>query len=593
MITKIKQKSPLFIKISFYIALLVIVVAGAIAFKTTKNLSKSSDLVVETYMVNVQLEQILSYLKDAETGQRGFIITNDSLYLDPYVKSRESINNSFAELKELTKENDFQQNKLKDLSSLIDKRLNNFERSSSFSINNNLESPKFDPVFFEGKVLMDSIRNKISEMITHEREELSRRQENYQSDALLTPIFLFFLILLSIALVLLAYYKITKDIESLKIYNEELETFKESANQSEIISKHGNWIWDIEDETYTYSDNLYRLLGEQPQSFTPNLDTFMSYVHPDDKEKLNNDVADMLENEHLPFVHFRIIQKSGNIKRFKSYAQVLELDGVKKLIGTTSDVTDEFESFRMLEERNAELERNNKELSAFNHVASHDLQEPLRKIQTFLSRLVDKESENLSKNGQVYISRIQNAASRMRLLIDDLLQFSRTNKSEKVFETANINLILEGAKQDLAEAISDSDALITSDTFPVMHVIPFQIQQLFSNLISNSIKYQKEDSTPKISIEYARINAIEEDKLIKPKKEYYHKLTFTDNGIGFKNEYAEKIFVLFNRLHGKSDFSGTGIGLSICKKIVENHKGYIFANGTPDKGAIFEVYLPI
>ena len=593
MITRIKQKSPLFIKIAFYIALLIILVAGAVAFKTTKNLSKSSDLVVETYMVNVQLEQIFSYLKDAETGQRGFIITNDSLYLEPYIESRESINNSFAELKELTKENDFQQNKLKDLSSLIDKRLNNFERSSSFSINDNLESPKFDPVFFEGKVLMDSIRNKISEMITHEREELSRRQENYQSDALLTPIFLFFLILLSIALVLLAYYKITKDIESLKIYNEELETFKESANQSEIISKHGNWIWDMEEETYTYSDNLYRLLGEQPQSFKPNLDTFMSYVHPDDREKLKNDVEDMMENEHLPFVHFRIIQKSGNIKRFKSYAQVLELDGVKKLIGTTSDVTDEFESFRLLEERNAELERNNKELSAFNHVASHDLQEPLRKIQTFLSRLVDKESDNLSKNGHVYISRIQNAASRMRLLIDDLLQFSRTNKSEKVFETANINLILEGAKQDLAEAISDSDALITSDTFPVMHVIPFQIQQLFSNLISNSIKYQKQDSTPEISIKYHRINAIEEDKLIKPKKEHYHKLTFTDNGIGFKNEYAEKIFVLFNRLHGKSDFSGTGIGLSICKKIVENHKGYIFANGTPDKGAIFEVYLPI
>ena len=593
MITRIKKKSPLFIKISFYIALLIIVVAGAIAFKTTKNLSKSSELVVETYMVNVQLEQIFSYLKDAETGQRGFIITNDSLYLDPYVKSRESINNSFAELKELTKENDFQQNKLKDLSSLIDKRLNNFERSSSFSVNDNLESPKFDPVFFEGKELMDAIRNKISEMIEHERVELLRRQEDYQTDVLLTPIFLFFLILLSIALVLLAYYKITRDIESLKSYNEELETFKESANQSEIISKHGNWIWDIEEETYIYSDNLYRLLGEQPQSFIPNLDTFMTYVHPDDREKLEKDVAAMMENEHLPFVHFRVIQKSGNIKRLKSYAQVLELDGVRKLIGTTSDVTDEFESFRLLEERNAELERNNKELSAFNHVASHDLQEPLRKIQTFLSRLVDKESENLSKNGLVYVSRIQNAASRMRLLIDDLLQFSRTNKSEKVFETANINLILEGAKQDLAEAISDSNALITSDTFPVMYVIPFQIQQLFSNLISNSIKYQKEDAIPEISIQYSRINAIEDDKLIKPKKEHYHKLTFTDNGIGFKNEYAEKIFVLFNRLHGKSEFSGTGIGLSICKKIVENHKGYIFANGTPDKGATFEVYLPI
>lgn len=593
MIRKLKSKSPYFIKISFFIALAIIAIAGGITYMTTNNLSKSSNLVVETYIVNVELEQILSYLKDAETGQRGFIITNDSLYLEPYLESREKINNSFAELKELTRNNKLQQNNLRALSSLIDNRLNHFEKSSWFSVNNDLKNPKFDAVFLEGKDLMDKIRRKIGDMIDYELNELARRQEDYKTDARLTPVFLFVLILLSIGLVLLAYDRISKDIRVLKKSNEELEIFKESANQSEIISRHGNWILNMEENSYTYSDNLFRLLGEQPQSFKPELDTFMGYVHPDDVEQLEKDVEDMIENEHLPFVNYRIIQKSGNIRYFKSYGQILILSGVKKLIGTTTDVTEEIESYKLLEERNSELERNNKELSAFNHVASHDLQEPLRKIQTFLSRLIDKESENISENGQMYISRIQNAATRMRTLIDDLLQFSRTNKTEKVFETANINILLESAKQDLAEAISDSNAMITADKFPVMQVIPFQIQQLFSNLIGNSIKYQKKDTTPKIAITYQRINAIEEDKLIKPKREHYHKLTFTDNGIGFDNQYAEKIFVLFNRLHSKSDFSGTGIGLSICKKIVDNHKGYIFANGTEDKGAVFEVFLPI
>ena len=591
--TNTKRKSVLFVQASFFIALLIIAIVGGITYKTTKNLSDATDLVVHTYKLNVELEQILSYLKDAETGQRGYILTKDSLYLEPFFSGREKINNTFAELKELTRNDDVQQQNLVALIKLIDDRMSNFDKSASFLIFDSLKTEDFSEVFLEGKYMMDAIREKIASMIALERAQLSYRQKAYKSSLNLTPIFLFALILLSLALVLIAYFKTTKDVKDLKRTNQELEIFKESTNQAEIISRHGNWVYHIEQGTYDYSDNLYRLLGEQPQSFTPTTENFMSFVHPDDLEKLQEDVEKMLENEHLPFIHYRIIQKSGNIRYLKAYGQALEIDGKRKLLGTTTDVTDEIEGIKLLEERNAELERNNKELSAFNHVASHDLQEPLRKIQTFLSRLVDQEESNLTEKGTLYISRIQNAATRMRLLIDDLLQFSRTNKIEKNFETSNINLLLENAKQDLAEAISESNAEITSDNFPVMDVIPFQIQQLFLNLIGNSIKYQSKGTEPKINITYERINAIEDDKLVKPRKEFYHKLEFSDNGIGFSNEYAEQIFVLFNRLHNKSDYSGTGIGLSICKKIIENHAGYIFADGVTGKGATFTVYLPI
>lgn len=591
--TNTKRKSVLFVQASFFIALLIIAIVGGITYKTTKNLSDATDLVVHTYKLNVELEQILSYLKDAETGQRGYILTKDSLYLEPFFSGREKINNTFAELKELTRNDEVQQQNLMALSKLIDDRMSNFDKSASFLIFDSLKTEDFSEVFLEGKYMMDAIREKIASMIALERAQLSYRQKAYKSSLNLTPIFLFALILVSLALVLIAYFRTTKDVKDLKRTNQELEIFKESTNQAEIISRHGNWVYHIEQGTYDYSDNLYRLLGEQPQSFTPTTENFMSFVHPDDLEKLQEDVAKMLENEHLPFIHYRIIQKSGNIRYLKAYGQALEIDGKRKLLGTTTDVTDEIEGIKLLEERNAELERNNKELSAFNHVASHDLQEPLRKIQTFLSRLVDQEESNLTEKGTLYISRIQNAATRMRLLIDDLLQFSRTNKIEKNFETSNINLLLENAKQDLAEAISESNAEITSDNFPVMDVIPFQIQQLFLNLIGNSIKYQSKGTEPKINITYERINAIEDDKLVKPRKEFYHKLEFSDNGIGFSNEYAEQIFVLFNRLHNKSDYSGTGIGLSICKKIIENHAGYIFADGVTGKGATFTVYLPI
>ncbi|MBU3821811.1 CHASE3 domain-containing protein [Flavobacteriaceae bacterium XHP0103] len=586
-------KKSWFIKSIFFISAFIILVIGGITYRNIEDLNKSSELLTETYELNFKLEQIFSHLKDAETGQLGFIITNDPAFLKPYESGRENINNSFAELKELTKDNSALQDSLKTLNVLIDKRMDSFLKSFRFSSVGNYNDPNFRENFLYGKNLMDTIRSKITAMIDRENQTLNERQQAYESNLKVTPFFLYLVLLVSLLLMFLAYNKIISDLGKLKTYNEQLEIFKESTKQSEVISQHGNWILDIEENTFTFSDNLYRLLGEEPQSFKPTLENFYGYVHPEDLDKLEKEVHKMIKNENLPFIYYRIIQKNGTIKHFKAYAKLhVNDDGKKQLLGITTDITDEIEHYRILEERNQELERNNKELSAFNYVASHDLQEPLRKIQTFLSRLEDKEYDTLSDSGKRYIGRINIASSRMRLLIDDLLQFSRTNKTDKVFKITDINSLLEAAKQDLAELISEDNAVIKADDFPAINVIPFQIQQLFSNLISNSLKYKSQERTPEIHITYTKIKASEDDKLTKPKKAYYHKITFTDNGIGFDNTYAEKIFVLFNRLHNKDEYSGTGIGLSICKKIVENHEGYIMANGQPHIGATFTIYLP-
>jgi light-regulated signal transduction histidine kinase (bacteriophytochrome) len=263
----------------------------------------------------------------------------------------------------------------------------------------------------------------------------------------------------------------------------------------------------------------------------------------------------------------------------------------KILIGTTTDVTDEVLASLSLEQQNIELEASNKELLAFNYVASHDLQEPLRKIQTFVSRLSDKEYVNLSDSGKEFIDRINASVNRMRILIDDLLQYSRANKTEKVFENVNLNDLLENAKFDLAQSIEEKNAEIQSEELPTMTVIPFQIQQLFINIIGNSLKYSKQNVVPKIKISSKKVVAFEEEQIPKNTKDKFYKIIFKDNGIGFDKEYAEKIFVLFNRLHNKNEYAGTGIGLAICKKIVENHKGFIFAEGKPNKGSIFTIYL--
>ena len=586
-------KKTWLIRSVFFICAFIVLLIGGITYRNIDDLSKSSESLTQTYKVNVELEQIFSYLKDAETGQRGFIITNDPIYLEPYDSGRENINNSFAELRELTRGNAKLQKDLKELNILIDKRMESFQRSFRFSSVGNYNDPNFKESFLNGKLIMDSIRDKINGMIVHENKVLNLRESTYETNLKVTPFFLYIVLLLSLVLMFFAYNKIITDLKNLKKTNEELEIFKELSNQSAVIGMHGSWMWDIDENTFAFSDNLYRLLGTEPQSFEANIENYSKFIHPEDFEKFKQEVDKMLVEKDLPFISYRIIQRNGDIRYFKAYGKTfINSEGKRQMLGTVSDISDEIKNYALLEERNLELERNNKELSAFNYVASHDLQEPLRKIQTFLSRLEEKEATKLSESGLAYMDRIKNAATRMRLLIDDLLQFSRTNKADKVFEISDINTLIDGAKQDLAEIITEENAIISIDTFPKINVIPFQIQQLFLNLISNSLKYKSQDRIPKIDIRYSKINAVEIPQNLKPKKANYHKITISDNGIGFDNDYAEKIFILFNRLHNKDDYSGTGIGLSICKKIVENHQGYITASGEPNIGSTFTVFLP-
>ena len=581
------------LRVIFVIAVFILLFLSSIAYKHNQDLNESSKLVMHTYEINIQLERLMSAIKDAETGQRGYIITRNARFLTPYIYSRDKVNTSFITLKKLTADNPQQQKNLQNLFKLITQRFVSFENCLKYSDPKTYDKRKLDNHMFGGRILMENIRFKVDEMNDIEKTFLKKRLKIYDSEISLSPLFSISLFLVALCFILLAYRQISRDFERLKIFNKKLLISTGLIAESENIGNFSTWQWDLDTDKIDYSDNQYRLLGHEPNSFVPNKATLLKFVHPDDKETFAKYMDAIVEKKYLPFVYYKIVRPNYEVRYFKTTGKIVtDQQGSKILLGINFDITDEHLLNIELQERNKELEKSNKELASFNHVASHDLQEPLRKIQTFISRVSDADKAVMSDSAKNYITKIESSAKRMRVLIDDLLLFSRTNTTKKEFIKMNLNELLDNAESELAETIEEKKAVIRTNKLPKLAVIPYQIEQLFINLIGNSLKYSRPEVEPEISITSEKVNSADYPEILEQSIKKFHKITFTDNGMGFDPQFKETIFILFQRLHSKTDYPGTGIGLAICKKIVENHKGHITANSTLEKGSEFTVFLP-
>lgn len=245
---------------------------------------------------------------------------------------------------------------------------------------------------------------------------------------------------------------------------------------------------------------------------------------------------------------------------------------------------------KALEEKNADLQRSNQELEQFAYIASHDLQEPLRKIQAF-SSLLERNLHN-PEEAKKYFEKINSSAVRMSVLIKDVLNYSRISRPSDLFEPVDLNQIIDNVKTDFELLIREKEAIIHVSQFPLIQGVTHQIHQLFFNLISNSLKFSKGKPVIEIDSEMLSQEEIEKNPKLNPYRKYT-RITLKDNGIGFEQKYAEQIFTIFQRLNTRNSYSGTGIGLALCKKIVETHRGVITAYSEPGKGSIFKVILPL
>ncbi len=394
----------------------------------------------------------------------------------------------------------------------------------------------------------------------------------------------------------------TKELATLNISllnkNKSLSTSEGFNRALTEVSPNVVYILDIEKNSPVFlNKTALDTLGYRWEEIIKMDNRFKTFIHPDDVLSIKEALHKMKTSKEGEVTEheYRIKNKLGNWVPFLVRETAFKRNSkneVFEVLGIGVDITELKKSRDILEQKNTELEKMNKELQSFAYISSHDLQEPLRKIQTFTNYIIDSERDNLSERGKDYFKRIQNSAARMRQLIDDLLSYSRASDQINQFEKVNLNIFIEEVKADFLEDINLQHAIIEINAPCNALIIPFQFRQLLVNLISNALKFKKENIASHIII---ASNTVKGSKLIDEEmdenKNYCH-IKMQDNGIGFEPHHKERIFEVFQRLHGKAEYAGTGIGLAIVKKIVDNHHGIIIASGELDKGAVFNIYLP-
>lgn len=377
----------------------------------------------------------------------------------------------------------------------------------------------------------------------------------------------------------------------------DLMHYKRIVGQKEEFLNVGNWELELATNKMTWSDGMYQMLGYGPQDRKDEIDLFEFYrlhMQPEEIKKANNAIHEVIATGETYVRSSILITRDGSMKSVEVFGKVLkdQQGAAAKVLGTVRDVTRLKEYEQELEVKVQELNRSNHELEEFAYVASHDLQEPLRKLTTFGERLKNKCADQLSEEGTLYLKRMMASAENMRILIDNLLEFSRVTGTQNPFERKDLNEVVEDVLNDQYLDVEEGKAEIEVHNLPSVEMVTPQMRQLFGNLLSNAIKFRRKGIIPRITIKSEKLTKTEKDKLKLRNGNLYYRIMVTDNGIGFEEAYTEKIFQLFQRLHGKAEYPGSGMGLAICRKITDNHKGLIMVASTPGQGSTFSIILP-
>lgn len=369
----------------------------------------------------------------------------------------------------------------------------------------------------------------------------------------------------------------TQDITDRVLAERDLLESETILKEAEKIAHIGNWKWYIEEDRHIWSDERYRILGYEVNEVEPSMDLAIQSIHPEDVIMVKDTIEKATSEKSDYTLEYRLKTKAGTEKVVKENGKWLPGEGNRGgsiYLGTIQDVTQEHVVRQELLASLEALKRSNEELKDFAYVASHDLQEPLRVITSYLQLIEINCGDKLDTEGLEFMDITVNACIRMRTLINDLLALSRLETASQKKELINCQALVETICNDMKFSIEEAEAHISFKDLPQITGDSVQIRQLFQNLIANAIKFRKKSSKPVVHIKANK----QANKI---------KFSVSDNGIGIATQYYERIFDIFKRLHTKEEFKGTGIGLAICKKIVKHHGGEITVKSKVGIGSTF------
>ena len=363
---------------------------------------------------------------------------------------------------------------------------------------------------------------------------------------------------------------------------------RESEEQFRLLAEHTTDLVCLHDPDGRYryvSPSVERVLGFRPEELVgaSPYDLF----HPEDAERIRSSShAQVLRGENHAVDTYRMRTKGEGYVWLESISQVLRGEGgaLEQILTSSRDVGERVEAAQMLARTNAALKQRNRELQDFAYVASHDLQEPLRKIRAFAGLLLEDYGEAVDEEGRYYLDRVQDAAGRMSTLISDLLSYSRVATQQRPFEAVDLNEALQDVLSNLEILIGEVEGRVEAGPLPTIEADPTQMRQLLQNLVGNALKFRRPEAPPVVRVSAA----VEEEDAGTD----VWRLSVADNGIGFDEKYLDRIFTPFQRLHSRSAYAGTGIGLAVCRRIAERHGGALTATSAPGEGSTFVAALP-
>jgi PAS domain S-box-containing protein len=588
--------------------------------RTARNEAK----VAHTLRVLNAVNRLQGSLTDSETGARGFLVTGKDEFLEPYRLSQPATRELWSELRELMAGDDQHTRWLDELEPLIQRRLEVLKQTIEARRQTPRDPQREIELVERGKRTMDEIRSRTSKLRTDEEALLDQRADAARG-TLTTSIFSAIVGgSATVGMLILTRFLMRRERE---VRREADESLRQSEERFRLIAESlPQFVW------VTAPDGHYEFCNQRWLDYTGLAsDKSLGYgwtgpLHPDDRDHFEKLWKHALATGEPFETETRFLDVHGESRWF--IARVLPLRNrrgtITRWLGTAGDIDNQKRANEELEQRvrertaeiqevvanlyseamlreqaadqlrrmTIELQRSNKELEQFAYLASHDLQEPLRKIQAFGDRLKSKFGDQLANGGREYLERMQASATRMRRLIDDLLAFSRVATRPQPFTEVDLNVVAEEVLTDLEDAIERTGASVDIGPLPTIRADALQMRILLQNLLTNALKFHKPGEPPRVTIRAETLSNMPNTPPTGP-AQMTVRIDIRDEGIGFEEIYRDRIFEVFQRLHGRHEFEGTGIGLAVVRKIVERHGGQIHAQSTPGEGATFSVYLPL